>query len=96
MRDAAQRPVTGAAGSDGLAASGGLEVPGHRVRVIQPSDLPVQPEPIPGERDASTVIGRQPGAIGGRPSGADTPSPDSSNLMDGATVHDRMLEGGGE
>ena len=96
MREAAQRPVTGPAGVDCLAASGGLDVPGRRPQVPRQSGLHTEPEPIPGERDRSTLTGRQPGAIGGRPSGADTPSSEPDVLMDAATVHDRVLEGGGE
>ena len=52
-------------------------------------------ERIPGERDAETVTDRQPGAIGGRASGADTPSSDPHHVMDDATIRDRTLEGGG-
>lgn len=52
-------------------------------------------ERIPGEHDADTLMSRQPGAMGGRPSGADTPSPDPHDLMDDATIHDRKIEGGG-
>ena len=85
MREAAQRPVTGAASLDSLAASGGLEIPGHRPQVARPYVQPVQPEPIPGERDRSTLTGRQAGAIGGRPSGGDTPPADANSLMDEAT-----------
>ena len=52
--------------------------------------------PIPGEHDASTLTHRQPGAIGGRPTGDDTPSPKPEDVMDSATIHDRELEGGGQ
>ena len=51
-------------------------------------------ERIPGERDAETLTHRQPGAIGGRASGADTPSSDPHHVMDDATIHDRQREGG--
>jgi hypothetical protein len=52
-------------------------------------------EPIPGERDASTLTHREPGAIGGRFSGADTPSSASRALMDDETLRLHRLEGGG-
>jgi hypothetical protein len=95
MREAAQRPVSGPASTDTLAASGGLELPAHRAP--QPrTQAVVTEEPIPGERDESTRTRRQPGSIGGRFSGEDTPPTDSANLMDDATRHDRELEGGGD
>jgi hypothetical protein len=52
-------------------------------------------ERIPGERDPENLTVRQPGSIGGRASGADTPSTDPHHVMDDATIHDRTLEGGG-
>jgi hypothetical protein len=51
--------------------------------------------PIPGEHDATTETHRLPGAIGGRPTGEDTPSPRPQDIMDEETIHDRELEGGG-
>jgi hypothetical protein len=50
MRDAAQRPINGPASDDGLAAGGGLEVPGGEP---QPPEAPTNTsyEPIPGERE---------------------------------------------
>ena len=94
MREASLRPVAGPASTDTLAASGGLELPAHRAhaRVELAS---VAEEPIPGERDASTLTHRQPGSIGGRFSGADTPASDPTRLLDEDTIHDRELEGGG-
>jgi hypothetical protein len=94
MREAAQRPITGPASTDTLAASGGLELPGHRAHESRAADI-VAPEPIPGERDESTITHRQPGAIGGRFTGADAPPVDPTHLMDEATIRDRELEGGG-
>lgn len=94
MREAAQRPVTGPASTDTLAASGGLELPAHRAPRPR-TQTAVAEEPIPGERDGSTLTSRQPGSIGGRFSGADTPSVDPTRVMDEATIHDRELEGGG-
>ena len=52
-------------------------------------------ERIPGERDPGTLTHRQPGAIGGIFSGADTPPADANHVMDDATIRDRTLEGGG-
>ena len=94
MRQAAESPLRGPASTDTLAASGGLELPAHRVPE-QRGAVSSAEEPIPGERDASTLTRRQPGAMGGRFSGADTPSVDPAHLMDPATLHDRQLEGGG-
>ena len=94
MQEAAQRPISGPGSTDTLAASGGLELPAHRARPTRALATAVH-EPIPGERDESTITWRQPGAIGGRFSGADTPAADPSHLMDEATMRDRALEGGG-
>jgi hypothetical protein len=95
MREASLRPVSGPASTDTLAASGGLELPAHRAARARLGPVSVADEPIPGERDASTLMYRQPGSIGGRFSGADTPPVDSTRLMDEQTIHDRELEGGG-
>ena len=94
MRAAAMRPM---AGPDHMpqAAGGGLELPGrepHEPHVATSS--PVH-EPIPGERDRETLTWREPGSIGGRSSGADTPSPARGSLMDARTARDHELEGGG-
>lgn len=94
MREATLRPITGPGSTDTLAASGGLELPAHESHPVHPT-TDVAYEPIPGERDATTLTSRLPGAMGGRFSGADTPSSDPANLMDAATIHDRVLEGGG-
>ena len=94
MREAAQRPVVGPASTDTLAASGGLELPAGRAPQAR-SAAAVVSEPIPGERDQSTLTERQPGAMGGQFSGADTPPVDPTHRMDSATIHDRELEGGG-
>jgi hypothetical protein len=95
MREAAQRPVSGPASTDTLAASGGLELPAHRAPRPR-TQTAVAEEPIPGERDESTRTRRQPGSIGGRFSGEDTPPTDPAHVMDDATRHDRELEGGGD
>jgi hypothetical protein len=60
-----------------------------------PDDRKSAADRIPGERDPGTALPRQPGAIGGRFSGADTPSPDARDIMDEATIEDRKIEGGG-
>jgi hypothetical protein len=94
MRDAMHRPVTAAAGLDTLAANQGLELPaGESHSTVTDSGMPI--ERIPGERDSETLTARQPGSMGGRGSGADTPSADPHHVMDDATIHDRTLEGGG-
>lgn len=93
MREAAQRPVTGPASTDTLAASGGLELPAHESHPLHPS-TETREEPIPGERDPGALTARPVGAIGGRFSGADTPSPEPEHVMDRATLHDREIEGG--
>jgi hypothetical protein len=94
LRAAAQRPIAGPGATNTLAALGGLELPSHESRPVQPP-REVGREPIPGERDASTLTVRKPGAIGGRFSSADTPPVETSRVMDPATIHDRELEGGG-
>jgi hypothetical protein len=73
MRAGAMRPVTGPASTDTLAANGGLELPGHEeVEGRLDTEAPA-PEPIPGERDASTLTHREPGAFGATP----RPGPDT-------------------
>ena len=94
MQEAAQRPLAGPGSTDTLAASGGLELPAHRAVRVRAIANAVD-EPIPGERDESTMTWRQAGAMGGLFSGADTPPTDPSHLMDEATLRDRTLEGGG-
>ena len=51
-------------------------------------------EPIPGERDWSTLTHREPGAIGGNPYGADIP-PVSPAWEDLETCREHEREGGG-
>lgn len=94
MREAAQLPIAGPASTDTLAASGGLELPGHRAHEGRAADT-VAAEPIPGERDVSTITQRQPGAFGGRFTGGGAPPVDPTHVMDEATMHDRKIEGGG-
>lgn len=95
MRAASMIPVTGGASTDSLAASSGLNVPGgdthHPVTV--PTESAVH-EPIPGERDATTLTHREPGAMGSY-TGANLPAPDPGAWIDPQTAHERTLEGGG-
>ncbi len=51
-------------------------------------------ERIPGEHDATTLTHRQPGAIGGRPNGADIPA-GAPDWEDEITRSQHELEGGG-
>lgn len=95
MRAEAMRAVTGPASTDTLAAGGGLELPGHEEHVIPLDTEAPAPEPIPGERDPTTLTHREPGAIGGRSSGADTPPPDTRLWMDPETARLHEIEGGG-
>ena len=54
----------------------------------------VMEQPIPGERDVTTLTHRQPGAIGGDPYGADIPAA-PPQWEDDTTRHEHELEGGG-
>jgi len=101
MHDAAMRPVSGPADTGTLAASGGLDIPGresHPERAHDSRDEDAQhhpPELIPGERDATTLTHREPGAIGGQFAGADVPSPEPHDWLDEQTASEHALEGGG-
>lgn len=53
-------------------------------------------EPIPGERDPSTLTKREPGAVSGQFSGADIPPAEHLDWLDDDTVHEHELEGGGK
>jgi hypothetical protein len=106
MRAAAMRQVSGGS-TDTLAAIGALDVPGHEAHPELANhphgsdfggDAPGGPaphEPIPGERDATTLTHREPGAVGGQFAGADTPSPDTHAWMDERTAREHAREGGG-
>lgn len=91
MRVSATRPVHGPASTDTLAASGGLELRGA------PEKLPPRTmrEPIPGEREPDTLLGTQPGAVGGVGFGVDLPYTDLEKTMDMQTSHEHEIEGGG-
>jgi hypothetical protein len=78
-----------------LAAIGGLDLPAHETHpelVPEPSDS--APEPIPGERDSTTLTHREPGAIGGQFAGGDMPSPDRGTWLDESTAREHAREGG--
>ena len=96
MRAASLRPLAGPAGTDDLAAIGGLEVPAHEAHPeLGPETSAAALEPIPGERDATTLTHREAGAVGGRFAGADTPSPDRDTWIDESTAREHRREGGG-
>jgi hypothetical protein len=61
--------------------------------VIHP-DGHTSADPVPGARDPTTLTHREPGAIGGRPNGADIP-PIPPEWEDDSTRHEHELEGGG-
>jgi hypothetical protein len=63
------------------------------INIIHP-DGHTSADPIPGERDPTTLTHREPGAIGGRPNGADIP-PTPPEWEDEVTRHAHELEGGG-
>jgi hypothetical protein len=99
MRAAAERPVSGNAATEKLAAGGGLELPGRE----QPaSPLPIvgidrndAHEPIPGEYDATTLTHREAGAMGGAFNGTDNLPNDPDAVSDARTRREWTLEGGG-
>jgi hypothetical protein len=66
MRADAMHAVTPGAetGTVALAAGGGLELPGREEHESRLDTEAPAPEPIPGERDNSTLTHRAPGAIG--------------------------------
>ena len=51
-------------------------------------------EPIPGERDPGNLTSRQPGSLGGRPTGADIPPVEHLPWLDDATANEHAAEGG--
>ena len=96
MRADAMRAVTGPAGTETLAAGGGLELPGHEEHESRLDTAAPAPEPIPGDRDASTLTHREPGAIGAPIGGADVPTPNPDTWMDSETARLHRIEGGGQ
>ena len=100
MRTASMLPVKGPAGTDTLAASGGLDVPGREPasttqRAGELDTSAPAPEPIPGAYERNTATHREPGAIGGRFNGADARPENADGLMDPAVIEERRREGGG-
>jgi hypothetical protein len=55
---------------------------------------PIVHEPIPGERDASTLTHREPGAIGRSPA-EDLPPGDAHALLDEQEIEELRRDGGG-
>jgi hypothetical protein len=51
-------------------------------------------QPIPGERDPDNLTTREPGAVGGRFTGADIPPDDHLPWLDRATAEEHAREGG--
>jgi hypothetical protein len=103
MREAATRPIAGPASTDTLAAIGGLDVPGREPHAHDPGSPSRggaashggESALIPGERDASTLTHREPGAVGGQFAGADIPAASPQGWMDERTASDHAHEGGG-
>jgi len=92
MRVSATRAVQGPASTDSLAASGGLEVRGGAPEKLSGRTTR---EPIPGEREPDTLLGTEPGAVGGVGFGANLPETDLEKTMDERTAHEHQVEGGG-
>lgn len=101
MHDAAMRPISGPAGTSTVAAGGGLDIPGRESHPELAHTAPADSgahhphEMIPGERDATNLTHREPGAIGGQFSGADVPSSDPHEWLDEQTALEHASEGGG-
>ena len=98
MQAASMLPVSGPAGTDDLAAGGGLELPGHESHaapLTADSSDAHRREPIPGARETDTLTHREPGAIGGQFTGEDVPAPRRQDWLAEDTAVDRALEGGG-
>jgi len=99
MRAAASRPISGPAATSTLAASGGLELPGgeRRDREALTVGMNEQPphEPIPGERDTTTLTHREVGAIGGAFNGEDNVTSNLDTLLDDEARLELVREGGG-
>ena len=94
MQEGAMRPVTGAAATDALAASGGLELPGQQARPHRIGSGAATHEPIPGERDPATLTHREVGALG-TASGAGLPAAAAGSLDDEGAEEARRGGGGG-
>jgi hypothetical protein len=81
------------------AASGGLEVPGGELNSTTVPAVSIDAahthEPIPGERDASTLTHREVGAMGSGGNGELTPPEGADALLDRTTRRELVREGGG-
>ena len=63
--------------------------------MTEASRRPVAPhQPIPGERDPHNLTTREPGAVGGRSTGADIPPDDHLPWLDDVTAEEHAREGG--
>jgi hypothetical protein len=96
MRAAAMRPIAAPSAMREQAAGGGNEVPGREPREL---DVPVTGldtphEPIPGERDPTTAMRRQPGSIG-TPFNGEGVDVDLERTLDDRTAKEHRWEGGG-
>ncbi|HEY6362327.1 MAG TPA: hypothetical protein VIX63_14545 [Vicinamibacterales bacterium] len=94
MQADASRPVAGPAGSQTLAAGGGLEVPGREAHPYAVEHETLLHEPIPGERDPETLTSREPGGIGTL-SGAGLPRVDARTWLTEEDIEELQREGGG-
>ena len=96
MRAAASRPVSGTAATPTLAAGGGLELSGGERRDGETLTVGQNPhEPIPGERDGTTLTHREVGAIGGAFNGEDNVTSNVDTLLDDRVRREVVREGGG-
>jgi hypothetical protein len=99
MQAASMRPVAAPAALSVHAAGGGLELPGREKCEADAPMIGMDPtrahEPIPGERDQTTLTHREPGAMTGAFNGEDAP-PNLASLMDARTVREHVREGGGD
>jgi hypothetical protein len=102
MRASAMRTISGPGAADFIAAGGGLDLPGVDASkgtsalndgspLTDPARLTprIGPdhEPIPGERDVTTLTGSQTGTIGGGGVGAHNPSPTRATGVDDESVN---------
>lgn len=96
MRAATMRPVSGPASTDVLAACGGVNVPGGEAHPeLAWAGTGATHVIIPGERDATTLTHREPGAVSGQFAGADIPQESPRDWMDDRTAREHAREGGG-
>lgn len=96
MQRAAELPTSGPAATDSVAASGGLDLPGHESHPhdIAPSRGTAH-EPIPGEHDHTSEPQTQPGIVGTTGYGVDVPAASVDSTLDEDTRKQIRWEGGG-